>query len=105
MSPLQIARLHGVDRGTVQRWITHGVMVRGRRIRLEAVRVGGRWEVTIEELDAFERRATAAAIDADAPARGIARPRQRPEDVARWRRRRTIAELAAMGMDVSCLSA
>jgi hypothetical protein len=42
---------------TVQRWILHGV----RGVRLEGVRLGGRWLTSREALARFAERLTAAA--------------------------------------------
>ena len=51
---------------TIHRWILHGV----RGVRLEAVRLGGRWVTTVEALDRFARALTAASIgDAQAAPR------------------------------------
>jgi hypothetical protein len=49
-----IARRCGVTRGTVWRWITAGVAVGPRRVRLAAVRVGGRWMVPADSWSAFD---------------------------------------------------
>lgn len=39
---------------TVWRWITHGVTAAGRKVKLRAHRVGGRWEVSPEEWAQFQ---------------------------------------------------
>lgn len=62
-------------RGTVQRWIEKGVKV-GRgpeapRVRLAAKKVGGRWFVTLDALDAF-RDATTPVFGEPPPLRGEA---------------------------------
>lgn len=46
---------------TVMRWITKGV----RGVRLEAVRLGGRWVSTAEALQRFSDCLTAARYDSD----------------------------------------
>ncbi len=46
---------------TLWRWRAKGVIVRGQRIRLEAVRCGGVWCTTQAAMADFLRRQTAAA--------------------------------------------
>ncbi len=52
LSPSQVARQIGTTTRTVQRWIAAGT--------LPARRVGGRWRVASDALDAFQRRETAS---------------------------------------------
>jgi hypothetical protein len=43
-----------VNPTTVSRWITEGICLPdGRRVRLDAVRVGGRWLTSVEALNRF----------------------------------------------------
>jgi hypothetical protein len=43
-----------VSPATVCRWILHGIRARdGRRVRLEAARVGGAWMTSVEALERF----------------------------------------------------
>jgi acetyl-CoA/propionyl-CoA carboxylase biotin carboxyl carrier protein len=51
MSPSEVARRLGTSTRTVQRWIASG--------RLPARRVGGRWRVAFDAIDAFTKLATA----------------------------------------------
>src|SRR5881397_3287135 len=46
LTPSEVARRLGTSTRSVQRWITSG--------RLPARRVGGRWRVAIDAIDAFE---------------------------------------------------
>jgi hypothetical protein len=69
---------------TVLRWVLHGV----RGVKLEAVRVGGRWATTLEAIRRFEAACTAKY----AAAPGIVDP-------SRERHEREIErELTAMGV-------
>ena len=47
---------------TLWRWRTSGVLVNGRRIRLECVRVGGQWHTTRAAFSEFLRTQTDAAL-------------------------------------------
>ena len=51
LSPSEVARQIGITTRTVQRWIAAGT--------LPARRIGGRWRVAFDALDAFQRRETA----------------------------------------------
>jgi len=42
-------------RNTVFRWITNGIAVAGRVVKLRAKRVGGRWLISPEAWELFER--------------------------------------------------
>jgi hypothetical protein len=55
LSPLEVARLvpGGASDEAVYRWIRRGVRHHGRRIKLAAVRVGGRWRISPAMLKAF----------------------------------------------------
>lgn len=44
----QVAARAGVGRNTVCEWIRRGVLVAGRRVKLQAVRLGGSWRVAEE---------------------------------------------------------
>ena len=57
-----------VDPSTVFRWVTKGLMVAGRTVKLEAVRVGARWLTSRGAVARFVATLTdAAAPDAVAP--------------------------------------
>lgn len=58
-----------VHLSTALRWVTRGV----RGVRLEAVRLGGRWVTSLEALDRFAARLTAADCR---PEHGAAAPHQ-----------------------------
>ncbi len=84
-------------RGTLLRWILKGVLLDGKRVRLAAVRRGGRWFVTDEALDDFQRATT--------PQPQIQADEIRTHDRPRWRRdvrsanyRLAEARLRARGM-------
>ncbi|HSS35199.1 MAG TPA: biotin carboxylase N-terminal domain-containing protein, partial [Patescibacteria group bacterium] len=62
LSPSQAAARLGTSTRTVQRWIAQG--------RLPARRVGGRWRVAFDALDAFER----AEVEAPGPERRAPMP-------------------------------
>jgi hypothetical protein len=62
-----------VTASCVLRWVLTGVKVPGGgRVKLEAVRLGGRWLTSVEALGRF---AAAQTPDLDAPAGGSATPR------------------------------
>ena len=67
MSVGEAAALPGVSTysATVIRWITHGVSVNGKVIRLEAVRVGYPWKTSKEAVQRFFTDLTAAGIRSD----------------------------------------
>lgn len=47
-------------------WITEGLQARdGRRLKLRALKVGGRWTVTIEDLTAFMRAINTEPAEAE----------------------------------------
>ena len=48
---------------TLWRWRTSGVVVNGRRIRLECIRAGGIWCTTRAAFSEFLRRQTTAALE------------------------------------------
>lgn len=50
---------------TLWRWRTKGVVVNGQRIRLDCVRVGGKWHTTRSAFSEFLRRQTEAATTDD----------------------------------------
>ena len=47
---------------TLWRWRKSGVVVNGKRIRLECIRVGGQWHTTRAAFSEFLRRQTDAAL-------------------------------------------
>jgi hypothetical protein len=51
----QLAERVGRDHATIRRWIATGVVVDGERVKLLARRVGGRWSITREAWEAFDR--------------------------------------------------
>jgi hypothetical protein len=69
---------------TLVRWIVDGVRLPdGRRLRLEARRLGHRWVSSLEALDRFVAAQTAAAAPASAKSAGDAALRADAELVAR----------------------
>jgi hypothetical protein len=65
------------------RWILDGVPgPDGRRIRLEAVRLGGRWITSVEALARFGERLTPRLSDEPAPPPRSPAARQRAADMA-----------------------
>jgi hypothetical protein len=68
------------------RWVTEGVTAPGgSRVRLEAVRLGGRWLTTVEALQRFAEAQTPAPR-APAPARRPRSPAARERAAARAER-------------------
>lgn len=55
LSPPEVARLvpGGTSDEAVYRWIKRGVLFHGRRVKLAAIRVGGRWQVSRAALHVF----------------------------------------------------
>src|SRR5262245_12807905 len=51
----------------VRRWLSSGITTRAGRLRLKAVRHGGRWAVRPADLAAFVDELTRQALPADAP--------------------------------------
>ena len=82
---------------TLLRWITAGVRAPdGSRVRLEAVRLGGRWLTSREALRRFAERLTPNLDQAQGPAPAAKTPRS---PAARERaHRRAEAELARAGI-------
>jgi hypothetical protein len=63
---------------TIFRWIVSGVIVRdGRRVRLEAVRLGGRWLTSVQAIERFVAAQTPALDSDPAPAPRMPTPVQR----------------------------
>jgi hypothetical protein len=82
------------------RWINDGVLVAGRRVRLAATRVGGRWQIRPCDLEAFIvacncGRRPVERMDATACSVALAR---RAERAQRERRRMTQDYLVAEGL-------
>ena len=78
----------------VLRWITNGSRAPdGRRIRLEAVRIGGRWITSREALTRFAEALTPRFDDAPAPAPRSAAKRHKANE-------RAAKELEAAGIRV-----
>jgi excisionase family DNA binding protein len=53
LSVQEVAAELNCQRATVRRWVSRGVWLRGRRVRLEADRAGQRWRVSRAALKAF----------------------------------------------------
>jgi hypothetical protein len=69
--------------GCVRRWIVTGVKLpSGERLRLEAVRIGGRWLTSVEALQRFAARQTPEALDEPAPLPRSVDERQRASEAA-----------------------
>src|SRR4051812_35752133 len=49
----EVAERTGRSRGTIERWISHGVQVNERNVRLKATRLGGLFEVDEADFEAF----------------------------------------------------
>jgi hypothetical protein len=74
ITPTALARLvcleqtsRPIHAGTIIRWITRGVCVRGQTVKLDAIRLGGRWVTSRSALDRFMARLTAASSAEAAP--------------------------------------
>jgi hypothetical protein len=69
----------GVDKKTIYRWITRGIVVGGERARLEAARLGGRYVTSKEALERFVNRMSQRSEVADpAPPAVAATPAPAP---------------------------
>ena len=67
-----------VNPSTVWRWIAVGVKLKeGRRIKLGAIRLAGRWLTSIEAIERFVHAQTPHSTSADAPTPRTTRQRQR----------------------------
>jgi hypothetical protein len=62
----EVARRHRVHPETVGRWVRDGLVVNGRRVRLEAVKLG-RWRTSEAALARFAAALTAAEGGATEP--------------------------------------
>jgi hypothetical protein len=83
-----------VTASCILRWVLSGVKVPGGgRVKLEAVRLGGRWLTSVEALERFAARQTPGL---DAPAGGGAAPR--PPAKRRKASERAERELAKLGI-------
>jgi hypothetical protein len=72
-----------INPSTIFRWITEGVNVPGGlRVRLEAVRLGGRWLTSAEALERFAARQTPTLMDAPQPNPRTAVARRRASEAA-----------------------
>jgi hypothetical protein len=81
-----------VDPSTVFRWVTKGTRTAGGSVvKLEAVRVGGRWLTSRGAVARFVAALTEAAAPAPAPPVSPSRPAQRRAT------ERAVAKLKAMG--------
>lgn len=54
LSTHEAAEAEGVDPETIRRWIETGVLVAGHRVKLDGGKVGGRYRVSKEALEAFK---------------------------------------------------
>jgi hypothetical protein len=52
---------------TLWRWRTTGVLIKGRRIRLQAVKIGESWYTTVSAFERFIREQTEAALAPPVP--------------------------------------
>jgi hypothetical protein len=66
-----------VSPATIWRWDSEGVRLpNGTRLRLEAVRLGGRWITSVESLTRFSERQTQAQTPSHEPPLSIRTPGQ-----------------------------
>jgi hypothetical protein len=90
------------DPDTLYRWFKHGLLHHGRRVKLRAVRIGGRWYATRADLQAFlstinpDLPGPAGAVAVDYGA-ATAIPPAGPRE-ARLRHERTMERLRAKGL-------
>ena len=67
-------RILGVSAGTIIRWCDRGVVIAGgKRIKLEAERIGARWRTSVEAVHRF-KAACNPGDDAAKPAHAVATP-------------------------------
>jgi hypothetical protein len=106
LSPLEAARaIPGCPSDeSVYRWIKRGILHHGRRVKLRAVRVGGRWYTTRADLHVFLTkinpglRGSQAGVDvAVYGAASSVPPACNPREAKR-RHERTMERLRAMGL-------
>jgi hypothetical protein len=72
-----------VSQSCVMRWIQRGVQLSsGDRVRLEAVRIGGRWLTSVEALQRFAARQTPDPVEEPAPLPRSVEERRRASDAA-----------------------
>jgi hypothetical protein len=83
----------GTSVSCVLRWITKGVEVEGRRIRLEALRCGGRWCTSHAAIERFLHAQTPVFLETDTPPPAPRTPRKRERAVAA-----ATAKLAQLGI-------
>src|SRR5262245_23189131 len=79
----------------VRRWLSSGIATRAGRLRLKAVRHGGRWAVHPADLHAFIDELTRQALPADAP---TAADRGGAPDAIRRRAKAARDELRRLGV-------
>jgi hypothetical protein len=48
-----VAKRVGVSFPTARRWRSHGVVIAGVRVKLEATRLGGQWVTSVEAVERF----------------------------------------------------
>lgn len=65
LTPPEIGERYGVGEGTVINWIRRGVKIAGQRIRLDALRIGSRYRVSLTALDEFLRQCSPSATAVD----------------------------------------
>lgn len=88
LTPNQVATELDVTPEAVRDWLTYGVMVttpKGGRKRaaLRGRKIGGRWKITREDLDAFIDATMKASVNADA----VVPEGEEKETEAQYRRR------------------
>lgn len=89
ITPEEVAEKIGVSYLTALGWVTRGIRIDRQRVRLKAVKLGGRWKVDPAAVGPFVQRMTAAALG-EGP--DLAPPPESPTA----RRRRVAASLARL---------
>ena len=64
-------------RQTINRWIRTGVRVGGKRVKLDAIRLGGKWITSEEAFERFQAALTTRAGGAVAPVQSPAQRKRR----------------------------
>lgn len=75
-----VARETRHSAASVRRWVAHGVLIGGRRVKLAQQRVGGRVYVSRDALDAFHRACNPGAVPVPGNPSAAQRRRQAAAD-------------------------
>jgi hypothetical protein len=94
LPPADVATNLGVEHLVVLGWITRGVRLERKRVRLPAVKLGGRWRVDPAAVGPFVQRMTANALGEGPDVPAV----PEPASVGRRRVAESLARLRAAGV-------